>query len=75
VPKPLPENLARERILDTTQTAEMYGVSVVSLRRLYRAEKIPKPIKIGERKLGWKAGTVIDDIEARASQATYRDAP
>lgn len=64
--KPLPDNLARERVLDTTQTAELYGVSIVALRRLYRTNKIPRPLKIGERKLGWRAGAIIDDIAARA---------
>ena len=63
----LPEELQRERIIGTSQTAALYGKSVAHLRRLYRAKKIPAPIKIGERKYGWRVGAVLDDIAAKSA--------
>jgi len=56
----LPEILDRQRIVSVKQMAEVLGFSVAHLRRLYRSGKIPSPIKIGERKLGWTAAVAID---------------
>ena len=52
----IPSDLNRERLLNTAQTAEFLGMSVPHFRRLYRAKKVPTPIKIGERKYGWRLG-------------------
>ena len=51
--RPLPPELADDRVLDAQQAAEFVGLSVVHWRRLCRAGKAPRPIKIGDRKLGW----------------------
>ncbi len=59
-PATLPAFLDRNRILNVDQMAEGLGFSVAHLRRLYRTGKIPKPVQIGGRKLGWPAGTLID---------------
>ncbi len=56
----LPAFLDRNRILNVEQMAEGLGFSVAHLRRLYRGGKIPKPVQIGGRKLGWPAGVLID---------------
>ena len=66
----LPSDLSRERLLDAKQTAALYGLSVPHFRRQYRKGAIPKPILIGERKYGWRAGLVLDDIAARKPAAT-----
>lgn len=63
----LPDDLNRKRLLDTKQTAALYGISVPHLRRMYRAKKVPSPIQIGERKYGWPAGVVLDDIASKAA--------
>ena len=65
----LPADLGRHRILSVAQTAALYGISVVHLRRLIKGGKVPEPIRIGERKLGFVAGVVLDDIAARTSSA------
>jgi prophage regulatory protein len=65
----LPSELNRERLLGTDQTAEFLGISIAHFRRLYRAGKVPAPIKIGERKYGWRLGGLIDFVAAK-SQAT-----
>jgi predicted DNA-binding transcriptional regulator AlpA len=61
----LPSDLNRERLLDTAQTAEFLGMSIPHFRRLYRARKVPTPIKIGERKYGWRLGGLIDFVTAK----------
>jgi len=62
----LPSELNRERLLDTEQTAEFLGMSIPHLRRLYRAHKVPPPIKIGERKYGWRLGALIDFVATKS---------
>ena len=45
----IPSDLSRDRLLKTEQAAEFLGLSIPHFRRLYRAKKVPSPIKIGER--------------------------
>jgi len=65
----LPTDLNRERLLVSKQTAEFFGISLPHLRRLYRAGKIPSPIKIGERKYGWRLGSLIDFVATKSGKA------
>ncbi len=65
----LSPSIERSRILDSTQASEFWGVSRSHWRRLYRAKQVPSPIKIGERKLGWRAGDLIDGLSARAQSS------
>ena len=62
----LPAELNRERLLSTAQTAEFLGLSLPHLRRLYRAGRIPPPIRIGERKYGWKLSVLIDFVDSKS---------
>ena len=55
----LPEFLDQRRIISVKQMATVLGLSVVHLRRLYRNGRVPPPISIGGRKLGWPASVVI----------------
>ena len=55
-PEPkLPPSLERNRIIGVEATAAALGLSVAHVRRLYRTKKLPAPVKIGGRKLGWPA--------------------
>jgi predicted DNA-binding transcriptional regulator AlpA len=65
----LSPSIERSRILVSTQASEFWGVSRSHWRRLYRAKRVPSPIKIGERKLGWRAGDLIDGLSARAQSS------
>jgi predicted DNA-binding transcriptional regulator AlpA len=65
----LPTDLGRNRILDTAASAAFWSVSLPHWRRMYRAGKVPQPIKIGTRKLGWRLGSLIDALEAREPTA------
>jgi predicted DNA-binding transcriptional regulator AlpA len=61
----LPPSLEAARIVSAAQAAAYWGVSLPHWRRLYRTGRVPGPLKIGERKLGWRAGDLLAAIEAR----------
>jgi predicted DNA-binding transcriptional regulator AlpA len=65
----LPAEAITGRILNSAQAAEYWGVSVPHWRRLCRAGKAPPPIKIGERKNGWRLGVLDDALAERAGVA------
>lgn len=64
----LPSDLGRNRVLDAAAASAFWGVSVPHWRRLYRAGKVPQPLKVGERKLGWRIGVLADALAARDAQ-------
>lgn len=66
----LPPEAERSRILDSAQASTFWGVSRSHWRRLYQSRRVPTPIKIGERKLGWRVGDLIDGLNARANAPT-----
>ena len=57
-------DIAADPVLGTAATARIANVSAVHLRRLVRAGRFPKPIKIGDRKLGWRSSTIKNHIAA-----------
>ena len=61
--------LARDPILGTAQAAAAVNHSPVHIRRLVRAGKFPPPLKIGDRKLGWRTSTITRYIETRENIA------
>jgi len=61
----LPPEIAHHRILETAEAAELCGFSVAHWRRLYRNGRVPKPIQLSTRKLGWRAGDLIDWLQSR----------
>jgi prophage regulatory protein len=65
----IPSDLSRDRLLKTEQAAEFLGLSIPHFRRLYRTKKVPSPIRIGERKYGWRLGVLIDFVTAKAEKA------
>jgi predicted DNA-binding transcriptional regulator AlpA len=62
----LPAEAIKGRILNSAQAAEYWGVSLPHWRRLCRAGKAPHPIRIGERKNGWRLGVLDDALTERA---------
>ncbi|WP_404286439.1 helix-turn-helix transcriptional regulator [Microvirga sp. RSM25] len=65
----LPTEIARHRVLNSADAAKFYGVSLPQWRLLYRRKAVPAPIKLSERRYGWRVGDLIDALEARAQQA------
>jgi predicted DNA-binding transcriptional regulator AlpA len=64
------QEIERHRILDSMQASAFWGVSRSHWRRLYQSRRVPTPIKIGERKLGWRVGDLIDGLNERANAPT-----
>jgi predicted DNA-binding transcriptional regulator AlpA len=69
----IPPDLGRNRVLDSRKSAEFWGVSLPHWRRLYRAGKVPRPIRIGDRKYGWRVGDLIDGLMERAKTSASRE--
>jgi predicted DNA-binding transcriptional regulator AlpA len=70
--QPLPtlsHDFEKSRILNSAQSAQFIGLSVPHFRRLYRCGKAPKPLLIGERKYGWRAGDLVAWLASRAGEA------
>ncbi len=64
-----PLEIARHRILNTADAAKFYGVSLPQWRLLYRRKAVPAPIRLSERRYGWRVGDLIDALENRARSA------
>lgn len=58
----LPADLAPERILSAAQAADLYGVSLATFNRLRRAGKLPPPIQLSERRIGWRARGLLESL-------------
>ena len=67
-PLTLSHDFEKSRILNSAQSAEFIGLSVPHFRRLYRCGKAPKPLLIGDRKYGWRAGDLIQWLALRAGE-------
>ncbi len=67
--KPLPEELARDPIIGTVQAAKATNNSPQYLRYLARVGKFPSPLRIGDRKLGWRLSTIMRHIDEREAEA------
>ena len=65
----LPEQFARDRILSAKQSASLWGVSIATWRRMYRGNAIPAAIRLSERRLGWRAGDILDALASRQSRS------
>jgi predicted DNA-binding transcriptional regulator AlpA len=69
IDKTLPEELTLDPVLGTAQAARAVNKSAVHLRRLARAGKFPPPLKIGDRKLGWRLFTIMRHVAEREAAA------
>jgi predicted DNA-binding transcriptional regulator AlpA len=63
----LPEGIARFRILNAAQSAAFWGVSLPQWRRLYRMKRVPSPVMLSERRMGWRVGDLIDALATRTA--------
>lgn len=60
IPATLSSDIARHKVLNTAEAASFCNFSIPHWRRLYRRGEVPPPIRLSERKLGWRAGDLID---------------
>ncbi len=68
LPVELPPDLARNRLLDSSQAAAFLGYSLAHFRRLYRTGKVPAPVKINGRKVGWPAWQLLNLASGRVGE-------
>jgi predicted DNA-binding transcriptional regulator AlpA len=61
----LPANLTSERILSVAQGAQLYGISIATFRRLKRAGKLPPPLQLSERRIGWRVRDLVEHLKAQ----------
>ena len=59
----------RHRVISEALAAEFVGVSLVHFRRLRRQSKGPRFVRLGERRLGYRLGDVVDWIDEHLSNA------
>ena len=50
---------------NSLKAAEFWGVSIPHWRRLYKRHADLAPVRVGERKYGWRVGQLIDAQEKR----------
>ncbi|GEP02295.1 helix-turn-helix transcriptional regulator [Methylobacterium oxalidis] len=62
----LPLELARSRVLCTEDAAAYCGLDIQMIRKMLKAEKFPKPLKLSERKQGWRLGDLQAWVDSQA---------
>ena len=55
----LPHDIALQGFANPRQAAAFFGCSLHHWRMLYRSGRVPPPIRLSERVLGWKWSTLI----------------
>lgn len=69
LPADVARELAMKRHLSTKQAAEFFGFSESHFRFLVRTGKLPAPVRLSAKKLGWPIGTLIAFRDAKAAEA------
>jgi predicted DNA-binding transcriptional regulator AlpA len=64
----LPADFSRHKVLNTAQAAAFLNFSIPHFRRLYRNGGVPAPMQLSTRKLGWRAGDLVDWLSSRQSR-------
>jgi predicted DNA-binding transcriptional regulator AlpA len=65
----------RDRYLGTNEAARFTGHSIVQWRKLVKTGRVPRPVRIGERKLLWRLSTLSDFMTALEIEQGVRTAP
>jgi predicted DNA-binding transcriptional regulator AlpA len=64
----LPADISRHKVLSTAEAASFVGFSIPHFRRLYRNGGVPAPMQLSTRKLGWRAGDLVDWLASRQNR-------
>jgi predicted DNA-binding transcriptional regulator AlpA len=63
------EALQRKRVISEVRAAELADLSLPHFRRMRRANRGPRFVQLGARRIGYRVGDVLDWIDARVSGA------
>lgn len=69
----LPPEIARRRVIGTNDAAAFCGLSVPTFRRLNDRGAIPTPIRLSERRLGWKIMDLIEWLDCRQAGLQWHE--
>lgn len=59
--------IERQRLLTAKDAAAFLGISLTNFRRGYWEGRLPQPVRISERRLGWRVQELIDFVDELAS--------
>jgi prophage regulatory protein len=65
----LPTDLEQDRVIGTAQAAAYLGYSTSHFRALVAQGRMPKPIRLSSRKLGWRVSTLRALIDSKSIAA------
>ena len=69
----LPADITRRRVVGIQDAAAFIGLSVSTLRRMKDAKTIPAPIKLSDRRIGWRMGDLFDYLDCRETGREWKD--
>lgn len=58
-------DLARNRVVITKEAATFCGLSLSTFRRLNARNQFPAPIRLSERRLGWRVSALLEWLDCR----------
>jgi prophage regulatory protein len=61
--------LQTSRVIGARDAAQFLGVSLSTFRRLYWAKKIPPPLQLSERRLGWRIRDLMEHLDKLRADA------
>jgi len=66
-------DLGRQRVISSKEAATFIGLSVPTLRRMMDRKALPSPIRLSDRRIGFRIGDLIDFLDCRESGKTWKD--
>ncbi|WP_056454620.1 AlpA family phage regulatory protein [Methylobacterium sp. Leaf86] len=66
-------HLSGQRVVNIRDAAAFCGVSVSTFRRMRAGELIPMPIKLSDRRLGWRIRDLLAWIDCRETEREWMD--
>lgn len=69
LPPDVAYRIAMRRFVGSAEAAEVLNFSLGHFRKLYRAGKVPPPIKLSERKLAWRMGDLLSFRDGNGVEA------
>jgi predicted DNA-binding transcriptional regulator AlpA len=69
IERKLPGSLEENRVLSAKQAADLFSISIATFRRLHWAGTIPPPVRLSERRIGWRVRDLLAYLDKRGDAA------
>lgn len=66
-------DIARNRVMIRKEAAEFCGLSPATFRRLNETGRFPTPIRLSERRLGWRVSALIEWLDCREQGQEWKE--